>query len=687
MTAVAVLLVFVCTLLVHWPALSAKALSVDDNQYLIDNPVVKDPSWNSAKRFLTEVIRPSTVKGYYQPLSMISLMLDSAMGGTQTAPAAFHRTSLALHGANTALMVILLYLLFRNLPAAAMAGLLFGVHPIVVDTIPWISERKTLLATFFALLCVVFYVRRAKGGGRGWYAASFGAMVLALMSKPTSTMLPFCLLLLDYWPLRRLSKRTILEKAPFLLVAIASAAITFYSQKLTAAVRMPEEFSPLRVPYTVCHNIVFYLQKLAWPVAITSHYPAPDPLSASNPAVLAGLIGTVTLVAVLIFSLRWTRAALTGWLIFFVAIFPALGVIGFVHTNAIASNKFAYLPAFGLVIVVGALLDHLWRIGATRRRTISVRSVTVVVVTGLVVLLGAKSRTYMSCWRDTKTLFEHMLVHAPRQGWVRMDYATELKRLGHREESIRQYKQALGDETSGELCRNLSLALLEMGRLDEAMQYARQSLELRPNYSQGHAMLASILKKMGRGAEAINSYNQAIRLDPLNQSAHHNLATELMVGGRIDEAIAHYKKAIELRGDRWEARHGLAIAYSRAGQVDAAIAQCREALRVKPDYAPAASQLARLLTLHKRHDPASRREATRMAELCCELTDYSRPRFLDTLAATHAVEGRYHKAVEFAGKAVAIAESAGQAALAGDIRSRLVLYQQGKSPWGQASGQ
>ena len=186
------LIVAVCVAVViaHWPALSANALSFDDTQYLTENLLVQSPGWASAKQFLTEVLEPSTVRGYYQPLTMISLMVDYALGGRADNLMPFHRTSLILHAANTALVIVLLYLLFGQAPVAAAVGLLFGLHPMTVEPIPWMSERKTLLAAFFALCCLVAYVRFKHKGNWRLYVCCLVLYLLALMSKPTSVPLP-----------------------------------------------------------------------------------------------------------------------------------------------------------------------------------------------------------------------------------------------------------------------------------------------------------------------------------------------------------------------------------------------------------------------------------------------------------------------------------------------------------------
>lgn len=231
----AFLIILVCSIIAitHWPALSAKALSFDDNEYLTENPLVQNPGWSSAKRFLTEILTPSTVGGYYQPLTMISLMTDYAIGGRVDNLMPFHRTSLILHVINTGLIIVFLYMLFGQSWAAALAGLIFGVHPMTVETIPWIGERKTLLAAFFTLWCLILYVRYARSGSRGFFIASVIAYVLAMMSKPISLPVPALLLLLDFWPLGRLKWKTVWEKLPyFILVHFSQLLRTFRKPEL-----------------------------------------------------------------------------------------------------------------------------------------------------------------------------------------------------------------------------------------------------------------------------------------------------------------------------------------------------------------------------------------------------------------------------------------------------------------------
>jgi len=485
--ALGIALTCVCVLAAHWPALSAKALCSDDLEYLVDNPLVQKPSWHSAKLFLTEVLRPSTVGGYYQPLAMISLMLDYAAGGREANPRALHRTSLALHVANSALVVILIYLLFGNPWIATIVGLLFGLHPMTVEPIPWISERKTLLASLFAFACLALYVRYVRTRSWKYYLAVAATFVLALMSKPTSTPLPACMLLMDYWPLRRLDKRAVLEKIPLFVIAGVSAFITFYSQRATFGVHMPSKRSPLWIFYVICHNIVFYLYKILIPVNLSPHYPYPKPVGISHPMVLIGVIGTFVLVGVLILALKWTRAPLASWLFFFVAIFPTMGVIGF--TVVIASDKFAYLPSVGLLMLLAAALAWLWD-----RRRAYVRWSVVAVVCAVAAAEAAGVRKTISHWRDTHTLNLHMLSLTPDSAWVHNCTAVNLIRKGRVAEAEKHLRTAIRlDPTYAEPHNSMGYIYVMRGDYDMAIKHYARAIKLRPNYTVARRNLASAL--------------------------------------------------------------------------------------------------------------------------------------------------------------------------------------------------
>ena len=646
---VAALLVGVAVVVaaVHWPALSAQAISFDDNQYFVENPLVRNPSWSSAGRFLGEILKPSTVGGYYQPLSMISLMLDYAMGGREAYLLPFHRTSLCLHVANTLLVMVLVYLLFGHPWAAAMVGLLFGVHPMTVEPICWVGERKTLLAAFFVLWSLVFYVRYARGAGRKYYGAALVGCVLALMSKPTSIPLPALLLLLDVWPLRRLNKRAIAEKVPFFAIAGVSAAIAFASQSLTAAVITPDQGRWLRIPLIVCHDIVFYLYKILWPVNLSSHYPFPKPLAVSDPMVLAGVIGSGLLAAVLVVSLRWTRGLLVGWLFFFAAILPTMQVVRF--SDVIASDKFAYLPSVGLLMVLAWGLARIWSSALGGSRAKMARLAVAALVAVVAASESVATRRYVVCWRDTVSLCEHMLSLAPGVAMLHFGLGNAHRQEGRLEQAAEAYGEALrikpeyaeahnnlGITLAGEGKRgraaeefatavaikpdyaeahtNLGVALMWQGKLDEAASHCSEALRLEPQNIDAHINMGAVLARVGKLDQAVEHYVTVLRIVPGNYKAHSNLGILLARLGRLDEAIKHYAEALQAKPDSAGTHLNMGVALERQGRIDEGVAHLVEAVRLQPGLVVGHLHLARALAELGKVDQAVReyKEALRL---------------------------------------------------------------------------
>jgi hypothetical protein len=530
------ILVSAVVLVVHWPALYCRAQLLDDTQYLTDNPLVRRPSWHSAWRFFSEVRRPSTVQGYYQPLTMLSLMLNSACGVTPDNLVPFHATNLALHAINSVLVMLLMWSLFHNLWAAAIAALLFGVHPLTVEVIPWVSERKGVLSAMFGLLCLLAYTRYARHGGRGRYAAVAAFFTLGLLSKPTVMPVPLMLLALDAWPLRRLSWATVGEKLPLLALAGLSGWITMTSQAATAALTLPGEPRAPSVPLLVCHNIVFYLGQVLLPLQLAPHYALPRPFDWSHPAVLRGAIGCALLLAVVLASLRWTRALAAGCAIFLLGLAPTLGVIGF--SSAVAGDKYVYFPAIGLLLVVTWALAALLRsrpVAASPRRPgssattprgssrPSLRALLVgATASTALVAEAAGTRAYLAHWRDTELLWRRVLRLAP-------------------------------DAVAGNM--ELSIELAKQGRLAEALPHAQRAADAAPGYAKAHYNLGLVLAHLGRIQEAAAAFQHAAGAAPGYADAHYNLAYAQLHLGRTDLALAACRAALEADAHHAAARH------------------------------------------------------------------------------------------------------------------------------------
>lgn len=504
--------VLVIIVIVYFPVLSAGALFFDDDQYLSENYLVRNPSWDSASQFMVEVLHPSTVMGYYQPLTMISLMVDCAMGGDPDNLMPFHRTNLILHILNTGLIVVVLSLLFGKKWVALGVGLLFGLHPMTVETVAWICERKTLLSAFFAFWCLIFYILYSRNKNRKWYFACVISYLLALISKPISIPLPALMLLLDFWPLRRFKLRTVREKIPLFIIGAVFAAITVASQNRAAPVTIPIDYNIGRAPLILCHNIIHYFRNIIWPVNLRPYYAFPSTMTLANPKILFCVIATCLLIIVLILSMRWTRMLLTGWLLFFVAIFPAMGLIGF--TNVIASDKYAYLPSIGLLMILTAFLCRI----INTHKTSLVRYVLIGVILLTACAEAVAVRGYLTHWKNTVTLCEYIFKKVPQAPHVHLHLGSEL---------------------------------VSLGRLQEAKEHFYRTLKVKPSYATAYYNLGVVSVLQGKPKEALDFFREAVKWDSRCVKAYNNLAWVMATSPDPDvrnpqEAIGFAEYAVKL---------------------------------------------------------------------------------------------------------------------------------------------
>jgi protein O-mannosyl-transferase len=633
----------------HWPVLSANALSFDDGEYLTENALVKNPSLNSARRFLCEILEPSTVSGYYQPLAMISLMLDYARSGSADNLRAFHETSLLLHLLNTALVMLLIFGLFGRVWVAAATGLLFGLHPMTVETIAWVGERKTVLAAFFALLSLNFYVRYARKGGWNFYCLTILTYILALMSKPTSTPLPILMLVLDYWPLRRLSKAAVMEKLPMLLIGVISGIVTIISQSGTAFVRLPGQYPPTVIPLMVCYSLMFYLSKIFYPVHLSSHYPFPVSLSLSEPMIVTAIICMIILIVAAVISVRWTRAFLAGLFFFFIGILPAMQIIGF--SDVIASDKFAYIPAVGLLISGGYLLMRLWDWAAGKKLIRLYRIGIAAVILLAVEREIAGTRNYLVHWRNTEDLCLYMISMSPKAPTLYDHLGFFYYNSGDTDKAVDEWSKALVINPDYDpVLNNLAWVLAtnentEKRNIRKAVQLAERSCQL-TGYKNAVKLvtLATAYLQMGELEKSAAVLQKAAALKPKYAVAHECLADVLLKQYNLDEAVTHYRKAIKL----------------------------------KPDWADPMNNLAVIIATVPQIKNRDVNEAISLANRACELTSHKNAAFLGTLAAAYASAGRFSDAVNTAKTAINLADAAHQSQVKKIIEYHLTFYSDGK---------
>jgi len=539
----------------YCPALDASFLNWDDNLQVSENPHVWTLSWETVHWAIT-----SDLAGYAMPLTWLSHALDCQLYGLD--PRGHHATSIALHVANTVLVFAVFLALTGARWRSASVAALFGLHPLNVEAVTWIAERKELLSAFFSLLTLAAYVRfvRVRTGASALAVAT--AFVAALLSKPMAVTLPAVLLLLDYWPLRRLSWGAVREKIPIFVVAAAAAAWAFVGAGVVGALK-PLEL--IGFPDRAANALVSYVRYLvhaAWPTRLSPWYSHPAlegvALASKTVAGAAVLLATVTLLAVLV---RRHRPHLTvGWFWYLVTLFPVIGIVQ-VGGQAMA-DRYTYFPLLGIFVLVvwelGAL--PLWRARWARPAGALLVAASLIVLT---VLTGRQT----AIWHDPMTFWTYTVRANPRAA------------IGY---------LALGGLFAAER------------RPDDAIAAYRRALKLRPDYVNAHTEVGNLLAQRGRLAAAAAHYRKAIGRRREAAVDHSNLANVLLNQDRPAQARRHLEIALALRPDFAEAHNNLGIVLAGEGQLDDAIEQFRAALRAKPDFAAARGNLAATLAERRR---------------------------------------------------------------------------------------
>ena len=614
------LLLLLVTMALYWPATRCDFVNLDDDLHVTANLQVQQglSLQNIKWAFLNPVAHD------WHPLSVCSHMLDCQL--FRLNPWGHHLTSVLLHTLNAGLVFALLQAMtgarWRSLWVAA----LFAVHPLRVESVAWVTERKDVLSALFGLLALMAYARYAEvqslkskvqpaapAGQRGespksvvrgpwslfrlrspiFYLLSLFCFALGLMSKPMLVTWPLVMILLDYWPLRRFQFKTqdsrlktslplLLEKLPFFALAALASVVTFAVQKRGGVVAAVEHMPLGARAGNALISYCRYLGKLFWPTDLAVMYPHPGywPLAK---VLLAGggLLGLSVLVWV---GRRRYPYLLMGWLWYCGTLVPVSQMI---QTGSQAmADRWTYLPSLGMLIMV------VW--GAyelTRRWQHQVLGLSMAggAAVGLCLALTWQQIGY---WKDSEALFWHALEVTENNYVAHGNLGAALDKKGQTDEAMHQFREALRlGPQQAEAHNNLGAALDEKDQIDEAIRQYQKALRLKPSYAEAHNNLGTALGKKGQTDEAIRQYQEALRLKPDYAEAHYNLGAALGRKGQSDEAIRQYQEAVRLKPDYADAHNNLGAALDDRGQSDEAIRHYQAALRLKPNHAEAHNNL------------------------------------------------------------------------------------------------
>jgi Flp pilus assembly protein TadD len=564
----------------------------DDPQYVTDNAtVLAGLTWHGVGWAFTTTHGP-----YWHPLTWLSHMLDVQLYGLDAG--GHHITNIVLHIATTLLLFGLLRRTTGALTRSAFEVALFAVHPLHVESVAWIAERKDVLSALFWMLTLWAYGRYAARPGVRRYLAVMLLFACALMAKPMVVTLPFALLLVDVWPLRRGAidraagwSRLVIEKVPLVALAAAVGVATVVLQRGQGALPALDAIPlSLRLANALI-SYVAYIGLMFWPAHLAALYPYPRTL----PAWWAIAGAALTLIGISVVAVRTARKhpyVLVGWLWYLGTLVPVIGLIQ--SGEQAMADRFVYIPLVGLFVILAWGIPDLLERWPARRAALPAAAAAAILACAVV------SRHQVEYWADNLTLWERVVEATGPNDRGQSNLAMALEDAGRVSDAIPHYTEALRiNPRFVDAYDNLGLALASQGRTAEAVALYSELLRLKPADADAHNNLGKLLAEQEKIDEAIAHFAEAVRLRPRFPEAHNNFANALASRGRIPEAIAEYGEALSLRPDFADAHNGLGGALVSQGRIDEAVPHFEAAVRLDPNFEAARRNLAAARALRK----------------------------------------------------------------------------------------
>ena len=597
----------------------------DDDKFLLENPLIRMP--DGLYRFWFTASSPD-----YFPATSSTLWFEWRLWGKN--PLGYHLVNLFLHALSSLLWWRVLVRL--KIPGAWLAAALFAVHPVNVESVAWITERKNTLAMFFFVLTLLWYLRFKDTGRRLWYCVAAGAFVLALLSKTAVAPLPFMLLGLAWWRQGKVERRDLLHSIPFFGVATVMALITVWFQYHLSIgseiVRDDSFFSRLA---GAGWAVWFYLYKAVIPLNLLFVYPRWKIDAANLLSYVPVFLATMVFLVCFHYRRRWGKAWLSGLGYFVVMLLPVLGFLNIYFMRySMVADHWQYFSIIGPIALIAAGITIGLRSFGERKPLLAP------VICGiLLIMLGGLTWRQCGMYTDVEMLWRTTLA---------------------------------GNPDSPMVYNNLGGILLEKGQTHEAITHFQKALEIEPEHVNAHNNLGNALRQMGRADEAIVHFERALEIQPDHAKAHNNLGSVLRQMGRVDEAIVHFERALEIQPGFVNAHNNLAFTLHQKGMLDEAIAHFQRSLELQPDDAGACNNLANILIQRGRVS-----EAIALAQQADRLSGGMNPVIIGTLAAAYAAAGRFSEAVTAARQALQLASAQSNIALANSLRAQIGLYETG----------
>ena len=591
-------IVGVATCVAFLPVLWNGFVEWDDYENLLNNPHYRGLGWNQLRWMFTTIHM-----GPYQPLSWLTLGVDYLLWGMN--PVGYHLTSIILHAANAVFfyficrrLLIAALLLAENerswrlTLSAAFAALFFAVHPLRVESVAWATERRDVVSGFFFLWTIYCYLRvlspRDDLQSRRWTKTALAIYVLSLLSKAIAMTLPVVLLILDIYPLRRLewdprrwfdstARGVLREKIPFLIVAVPFALIALFGQQQSSALRSLESYDAGSRLAQAFFGASFYLWKTLIPVKLSPLYEIPPHFSPLNSSILAGVAATIMItLSLYLLKNRWP-AGLACWLSYIAILAPVLGLVQ--AGPQLVAERYSYLSCLTWAVLAGGAAFYLTGHSSRnpRRRAYGAAAAATIIL----FLLGAVTWKQTQIWRDTGTLWHHVLTLDPRSSFAHYNLGRFLARQGNHADAMMHYVEAIKFRPDdADAHNNLGVLLMLRGEFEAAMQEFQKATRINPQYSRAHFNMGKLFVRQGALDKAYESYRQALKFEPNEAEIHLGLGNVLARQGRLEEAMPYFQQAVKLKPGWADAYVELARSLAAQGDRVTAEKYYEEALRL-----------------------------------------------------------------------------------------------------------
>ena len=596
----------------------------DDCEYVTNNEQVQ--SGLSLKSFMW-CFKASTAN--WHPVTWLSHLVDYELFGLNAS--GHHLANLFFHITNTLLLFCLLRCLTGSLWASAFTALLFGIHPLHVESVAWVAERKDVLSTFFFFLTILVYLHYTRKTEIRRYIPVVVLFVLGLMTKPMVVTLPFVLLLLDYWPLERCSIRSLLEKIPLLILTIISCVVTFIVQHNIGATGLMEDI-PFK--YRLANAIsayVGYIIKLLLPVNLTALYPHPGS-NISLTSVVISLLILLSISSAVICAARKRKYLVTGWLWYIGTLVPVIGLVQ-VGSQSMA-DRYTYIPSIGLFIILTWGLSEISGSGFFKKAILTACAGVAIV------LLVICTRIQVGYWKNNIVLFSHALEVTENNPLAYYNIANEYQSRKNFDQALTYYYKALEvDADYADTYHNLGLIHKQEGKIEESIEYYYEALRCSPDNTDTLLCLGAAYLELGDSDQAIEMFSQILAIEPKNIDARSNLGVTMIKMSRTDKAIEYFNEILSIDPENSEAYNNLGKLFAEMGNLSLAISNYKIGLEFDDNFAPLHSNLGMALYVQGRMD-----EATVHLYKAIKLDPQPMPKVLNILGISLSRQGKFQQA-------------------------------------------